>query len=127
LRLFGAEAIAARIVGFLAVFVAGQENSIEPIQSASESARLPLADAEYQHVIAAGLVLERVAGFAHQVGDVDFGQRIGALDHQDGAGRQARQGLAGAQRRQRALEAAQVDDGGAGGGVGAGSHGRPRT
>ena len=58
-----------------------------------------------------------VAGLAHQVGDVDLGERIGAFDHERRAGRQPRQRLAGAQRRQRAFEPAQVDGGFAGCGL----------
>jgi molybdopterin molybdotransferase len=74
-------------------------------------AAAPLADAKNQNVFAARFVFQRIAGLTDQIGDVDFGQRIGAFDHQHGAGGQARQRLAGAQRRQRAFEAAQVDGG----------------
>ena len=42
-------------------------------------------------------------------GNIDAGQRIGAADHQNVAGRHAGQRLTGAQHRQRAFEAAQIE------------------
>ncbi len=55
------------------------------------------------------LLFEPIAGFLHQVGDVDNGQRIGARHNQQTAGRHAAQGVPRAQRGQRTFEAAQIE------------------
>src|ERR1043166_5912642 len=57
------------------------------------------------------VAFQHVAGLAQQVGDIDGGERIGALDHEPIARREALERLAGFQRRQRALQAAHVEDG----------------
>ena len=55
------------------------------------------------------VVFERIAGLPQQVGNIDAGERIGAADDQNVAGRHAGKRFAGAQHRQRAFEAAQVE------------------
>lgn len=70
-----------------------------------------LANPEHNDVVLPCGVLHRIAGFAHEIGNVDFRQRVRALDDQQIACGEPFQRLAGAQRGQGALQAAQVEGG----------------
>ena len=63
-----------------------------------------------QELLVLGRVLERIAGLIEEVRDVDRGERIGAFDDQNVAWREAAERLADPERRQRAFEAAQIED-----------------
>jgi H+/Cl- antiporter ClcA len=55
---------------------------------------LSLADAEDEHAVVLPAFLQRIAGLAQQVRDVDRGQRVGAFENQNVARGDAREGLA---------------------------------
>ena len=74
--------------------------------SLSAIAGLGLPNSECQEVGGRRFALQSVAGFAHQVRDIDRGQRIGAFERQQVTGRHAGKRLLGAKRRQRAFQAA---------------------
>ena len=73
-----------------------------------EDMRQTFADPEGQQARRARRAFERVAGLAQQVGNVDRGQRVRALDDENVAGRHAREQLARLERGQRALQPAHI-------------------
>jgi hypothetical protein len=73
---------------------------------------LATPDMEDKEAIGRLLVLERVAGLAQEMGNVDDGERIGAFDDQTAAMRQTFQHLTGPQHGQRTVQAAQIERGG---------------
>src|SRR5215208_3790291 len=77
----------------------------------SKSTASGYADAEHEERAFICPVFQDVARLAHQVGDVDRRQRIGAFEHERVAGGELRQRLARFQRRQRTFEAAQIENG----------------
>jgi hypothetical protein len=73
------------------------------------SATLCLPDPEAQDVAAPFGALENVSGLIEQVGDVDRSERIGAFNQDHVAGGLSLEDFFGPQRRERTLQAAQID------------------
>lgn len=70
----------------------------------------PAPNVEYENAVFAFLALEGVIACCQKMGDVDDTHRIRAFDDETLASSQSTQRLAGPQHRQRAMQAAQIEN-----------------